>query len=96
MAEDVVNRVICDPIMTQEHEKLARMSTYIFSAVAVIIFVRWKWTGLTRWKSVFVMEAIGVLIAGYLLVRASHLGVSLVYQQGAGVYRTTQECEEFE
>jgi hypothetical protein len=106
-AEDVVNRLICDPTVTQAHSDLAYTATYVFTIATVISLSRSKLT----WKisrqlnqsrasmgARFIsLLQIGLLIFGsYNLVSAAHLGATLVYQQGAGVYHPSDDCKEFE
>jgi hypothetical protein len=37
-----------------------------------------------------------MLLGSFYLVYASHLGATLVYNQGAGVFKPGAECREFE
>lgn len=97
LADGIVARQICDPTILKEHELSAFKLAYLFSAAAsiylVILFTRLK----SMTKSIFnylsvILMAIGT---GYL-VYTSHLGASLVYEQGAGVNKPTANCNGFE
>ncbi len=92
-SEDVVNRVICDPTVTQAHEQWAEWAVWIASAALPIVL-----SGYFR-KARFPLRALAtmmlVFVAGAVLY-AGHLGATLVYQQGAAVYKPTPQCTEFE
>lgn len=92
-AEDVVNRVICDPTVTHDHESWAEWSVWSATvALPLLAFVgrsrRWFWLRALA-TALLVFSSGGVLYAG-------HLGASLVYQQGAAVYKPAPQCTEFE
>lgn len=106
VAEDVVNKIICDPTATNAHEATAWYTTYLFSFLASVFVLRdlliargkisfsalsdyQKWAIRLCWAALM----IGGLV---LLFRTGHSGAELVYQQGAGTYRASESCEEFE
>lgn len=95
-AEDVVNRVICDPTVTHEHEKWAEWAVWGASlAWPFLVFAR-----LRRKKGVplvyrGIVAAILIFVTGAVLY-AGHLGATLVYQQGAAVFKPAPQCAEFE
>ena len=92
IAEDVVNRVICDPTVTHEHEDLAFWTSLLASGAlafdVVAYFSKLRFFRALTWMA--------WIIGMVYLARASHLGASLVYQQGAAVYFPSPECKEFE
>lgn len=95
-AEGVVNRVICDPTVTQEHEKWAEWATWAATAALPIVLVaafRRK-QGLPF--AARLVAASLLLFATGSILWAGHLGASLVYQQGAAVYKPGPQCTEFE
>ncbi|MBP9837348.1 MAG: hypothetical protein KBC84_01410 [Proteobacteria bacterium] len=94
MAEDVVNKLICDPTVTHEHEDLTRNSILIFSALSLFYLAKLKFS--LDNKIITLVETLLFIGGIYFLATGAHLGVTLVYQQGAAVYRTTPECKEFE
>lgn len=98
IAEDVVNRVICDPTVTQSHEEMSKLASLAFSgALAVDLFFAWfKRATLKIENAAMVVTAIAMAAGSLILIRTGHLGASLVYQQGAGVYHPSPECQEFE
>lgn len=102
IAEDIVNRVICDPTVTHDHEELAEWTAYGATFVALIELVLWRWNAFfeIRWskplKAVQAVTLLVLLASTVCLLRTGHLGTSLVYQQGAAVYHPTLECKEFE
>jgi len=91
-AEGIVNRVICDPTVTHEHEFWSLMTSYAFLAVALLALIR-------RYAlpGALISLAIAVVALGGsgALVWTGHLGASLVYQQGAAVYHPSPTCQEF-
>ena len=96
MAEDVVNRVICDPTVTHRHEDLARLSSLLFSAALILVLGEKAAARIFPERVLLWLQA-AICAAGLaLLIPTAHLGASLVYQQGAAVYRPSAECLEFE
>lgn len=99
-AEDVVNRVICDPTVTHDHEMWAEWSVWVASAVwpllAVAHFRRSSSNSYFRKPIVRSIVASALLFVSGSVLWAGHLGASLVYQQGAAVYKPGPQCTEFE
>jgi len=95
LAEDVVNKTICDPTVTQEHESFADWTTYLVTLAAVTDLAQLKLIG-ARWRWLSYASVLALLASMGLIAKTGHLGASLVYQQGAGVYHPTPECKEFE
>ncbi len=98
IAENFVNRKICDPTVTQNHEKFTLFSTYSFTVAILFDFLLWKYKRIPiQLARVFTIALILSLTTGTLLLaRGGHLGATLVYQQGAGVYQPSSNCKEFE
>ena len=102
IAEDVVNKVICDPTVTHDHEELADWTAYGATLVALIELALWRWNVFfeLKWPRLFnglrALSICVLLATTACLVRTAHLGSTLVYQQGAAVYHPTEECKEFE
>jgi hypothetical protein len=96
-AEEIVNRVLCDPTVTHDHGDWAYKTSYFFTAILILDLLAWRdliplsFISVTRYGIV-----IALVISLAILVRTAHLGASLVYQQGAGVYHPTAQCKEFE
>lgn len=91
-AEHIVNRVICDPTVTEEHEEWGLIATWIFTATALLAIGRNR---LTAQRVITTLIIIGSVCGSGALVYTGHLGATLVYQQGAAVYRPTPLCTEF-
>ena len=94
-ADGAVARTICDPIVLKDHEISAYTSSIIFSIAAFFLLVKdislvQKGEKLLR----FVVLA-GLLAGSGYLVHAGHLGATVVYQQGAGVYKPGPGCAGF-
>lgn len=97
MADGVVARKICDPTVLKDHEIAAFAMTYLFTAAAVIhILSRFSFIkSLLKAYSFYIAFVLMLIGSGYL-VYAGHLGATLVYQQGAGVYKHSVDCSEYE
>lgn len=97
LAENVVNRVVCDPTATHEHGDQGEWTAWIFTGAALFEAIRAGFEAKSReirWLAPFVLLL--ALIGSVSLLRTGHSGASLVYQQGAAVYHPTPECREFE
>jgi uncharacterized membrane protein len=96
MADGIVSRKICDPTVLKDHELAAETMTYLFTAAALIqIPLYFNVFGAKLQKiSPFIILTC-MLIGSAFLVRTGHLGASVVYQQGAGVYKHSVDCDEF-
>ncbi|MFD2531775.1 DUF2231 domain-containing protein [Gracilimonas halophila] len=99
LADAIVVHDLCDPTVLEAHEHAAFTLAYIFTLATLldlISFIPWKTLALLNhhikeWVVVIFLVA-GSIYLGY----TAHLGASLVYQQGAGVYEPTVGCTEFE
>lgn len=93
-AEDVVNRLICDPTVTHEHERWAEYTVWSSSFAWLVLSLARFFKSTPRWL-VSVALVVTVLSAGAVLY-TGHLGATLVYQQGAAVYKPGPQCSEYE
>ena len=94
-AYNVVVRTICDPPVLKDHLWWAQFSAYLFStATAADIASRiWK----DKIGRVLTPIVIVLLLGGAATISYSgHLGASVVYQQGGGVYQPSEDCGGFE
>jgi uncharacterized membrane protein len=97
IADGVVSRKICDPTILKEHEVAAETMTYVFTAAAVVqlsLYFSVLPLFLTRILPFVVLTC--MLAGSVFVVRTGHLGASVVYHQGGGVYKHTIDCDEFE
>lgn len=93
IADSVVSREICDPMVLETHETNAYIVAGIFSGASVLAFIN----RLRFWSKWFHIGLVTLLLVGSgFLAYTGHLGAQLVYQQGAGVYHPTDDCSEFE
>lgn len=95
LADAVVGRDLCDPLVLEQHERLSYGMTLLFSAGVLLdwIVLRLQPVRLAAWRSVLV----AIYIAGTgLLFYIGHLGGQLVYQQAAAVHVPSEDCREFE
>jgi len=95
MADGIVSRKICDPTVLKQHENLGLGVAYTFTAASFLLMVlRMNW--FEKFRNYIKILLIAVILAGGgLLAYTGHLGATLVYQQGAGVYQPSENCEEF-
>lgn len=97
LADGIVSRKICDPTILKDHQNLAYTTAWIFSFsfigdILIHLFSEKLQNRLWIFKSFLII----LLIAGTVfLTYTGHLGATLVYQQGAGVYSPTLDCNEF-
>jgi uncharacterized membrane protein len=93
LADEVVSRTLCDPLVLESHEKSGTLMAWLFVAVVLLDLGTQK---LPRWKKGFQAVAMLILLGGIPLVGyVGHLGGKLVYQQAAGVYHPSDDCSEF-
>lgn len=95
-AEDVVNRVICDPTVTQTHEQWAEWATWAASAALPLVAFAALRSQRVLPFGVRALVTCLLLFSSGSVLWAGHLGASLVYQQGAAVYKPGPQCTEFE
>ncbi|WP_017733588.1 DUF2231 domain-containing protein [Nafulsella turpanensis] len=96
MADGIVSRKICDPTVLKDHENSAYTSSIIFSialGLQIVLDLKW-WEKLKKIGKLAVVVLL-VVGSGYLMY-AGHLGATVVYQQGGGVYHPSGDCREFE
>lgn len=97
-AGSVVTRGLCDPTILKDHENFAYYAAYLFSAALVLEILRLSKNGILVNKS-FLLKILSVILltlGSAALTYVGHLGATLVYQQGAGVYQPSGDCAEFE
>ncbi|MFD2164239.1 DUF2231 domain-containing protein [Paradesertivirga mongoliensis] len=96
IADGAVARTICDPTILKDHENASYTMAYLFSAAAfinlILIFMKLQETFATFLK--YGMVLVMLTGSGYL-VYTSHVGATLVYQQGAGVHKPSADCKGF-
>lgn len=98
LADGIVSRKICDPTVLKEHENMAYTTAWLFTSAIFIDLLKISriefFFQRRRLLSIF---CILILTAGSgFLMYVGHLGATLVYQQGAGVYQPTGDCAEFQ
>lgn len=94
MADVVVVRKLCDPIVLETHEHFAFLLSYLFSTASVLDIL-WRHVPILKIKLIQIAVVAAMLAGSGFLSYAGHMGASLVYQQAAGVYIPSENCEEF-
>lgn len=96
LADDTISREICDPTILETHEFNSYIVAWLFTAASVLAIA--DMAGFLRKLQKWVFGAIValMLVGSGFLVYSGHLGAKLVYQQAAGVYQPSENCEEFE
>lgn len=85
-------RKICDPEPLQSHQWWSYVSMIIFT-IALLLRVIQRYFDPLILK---IIITILLLTGGATLLYTGHLGASVVYQQGAGTYKPSADCKEFE
>lgn len=94
-ADGIVSRKLCDPTVLKEHENMAYITTWIFTA-GFALDLALTYGLLNFKKNIFkFILVLGMLSGSILLGYAGHLGATLVYQQAAGVYTPSEDCLEY-
>ena len=94
-ADSAVARTICDSIVLKDHEISAYTSSIIFSIAAFFFLIKEIPFVKKGEKLLRALILIGLLVGSGYLVHAGHLGATIVYQQGAGVYKPGKDCAGF-
>lgn len=95
LADGIVSRQICDPTVLKDHENAAFTVSWLFTA-ASLLDVTTLVGSLKINKKVLKLAVLTLMLIGSgFLIYAGHLGATLVYQQGAGVYNPSGDCNEF-
>lgn len=96
LADGIVSRKICDPTILKDHEIAAQTMTYLFTAAVVLNFaLLFNILKSTLRQIVYGLVVLLMIAGSGYVVYTGHLGASLVYQQGAGVYNHSVDCDEY-
>ncbi|HYG01420.1 MAG TPA: DUF2231 domain-containing protein [Chryseosolibacter sp.] len=94
LADGVVARKICDPLILKDHEIAAQTSTYLFTAASFLSIIIFYSEFLNTFKKILVSILTVLMVGGCIyLALASHAGATLVYEQGAGVRDHEVDCK---
>ncbi len=94
LADAVVVRDLCDPVVLESHENMAYLLSTLFT-VASVLDILWRFIPKLKIVTIQVITVIVMVSGAAVLSYTGHLGASLVYQQAAGVYVPSESCEEF-
>lgn len=94
MADGIVSRQLCDPTVLKDHENLATITAWIFSA-ALLLDLLIKYLEKLKNKIFYIILVLLMLAGSGTLTYVGHLGAQLVYQQAAGVNVPSEDCSEF-
>lgn len=99
LADGIVSRRICDPTVLKDHENMAYLTGWIFSAALLLdllkpLLQKKLFSNKIKFLKVIliILLAAGVVALSY----TGHLGATLVYQQAAGVHVPSGDCSEFQ
>lgn len=101
LADNVVGREVCDPLVLEDHERFAYITAYIFTLVT-LIEVALKWSNgffsiRKKIKKLLSIVSLLLVLGGAASIAyVGHLGAKLVYQQAAAVHQPSEDCSEFE
>ena len=96
LADAGVSRNICDPTVLKAHENAAYTAAYIFTTALLFDVFSYFNLLVLGPKISFIITVVLLVTGSYFLIQTGHKGAQLVYQQGAGVYRPSESCSEFE
>ncbi|MDT0687620.1 DUF2231 domain-containing protein [Autumnicola psychrophila] len=96
LADGIVSRKLCDPTILKDHENMAYLSAYIFSGSLLVDLAAYFKISFFRKLIVQFVLVLGLAAGTGVLMYVGHLGVTLVYQQAAGVNIPSGNCAEFE
>jgi uncharacterized membrane protein len=97
LADGIVSRKICDPTVLKDHEIAANTTALLFTSASLLSILYYLRVVNGKLQTIASFTALIIMLIGCgFLIKASHLGATLVYQQGAGVYNHTQDCSEYE
>ena len=97
VADGIVARKICDPTVLKDHEILGETMTWIFTSAFLVNLAFLTDIVRTPWRKLLVYLTFLLMLTGTgYLVYTSHLGATLVYDQGAGVRNHSVDCSEYE
>ncbi len=95
-SEDIVNRVICDPTVTADHENWSEWAVWSASTALPLVVIASLRRGIAKMFLFRALCASLLVFASAAVLYTGHLGASLVYQQGAAVYKPGPQCAEFD
>jgi len=95
MADGAVARQLCDPTILKIHDNSAHTVSWLFSIASALVIVDFTGLGGKMQRAARLAIVLLMLTGSGFLVRTGHLGATLVYQQAAGVYIPSEDCEEF-
>ncbi len=97
MADSIVGRELCDPLVLNTHEQFAIGVSGLFSAAWILDRIAlWRLKSPKVNKLLSLGIAILFLAGSGLILYVGHLGGKLVFQQSAAVHTPTEDCAEFE
>lgn len=95
LADGIVSRQICDPTVLKDHENAAYAVSWIFTGASLVDLAALVKSIKVNKKILRIIAMTLMFIGSGLLIYTGHLGATLVYQQGAGVYKPSGDCLEF-
>ncbi len=87
-------RRICDPFVLKDHLYWANVTSFVFSG-ATIADIAHKFAAVNAKKWLIISSVILMVAGSVALAYTSHLGASLVYEQGAGVHAPASDCSNY-
>lgn len=93
LADGIVSRELCDPTILKDHENFAYYTAYLYSAASLVLLLKnYYWRDS---KFIQILLLLTTLIGASCMVYVGHLGASLVYEQAAGVFVPSPDCQGF-
>jgi uncharacterized membrane protein len=95
LADGIVSKTLCDPTVLKTHENFAYYLALLLTGISILEIARIVFV-LPYKKALNFILSLGLILSCVGVGYVGHLGAELVYQQGAGVYTPSEDCEEFE
>lgn len=96
LADGAVSRQLCDPTVLKNHENMGYYTAWLFTVSTGLELLKFSKKIVIRRKGLIKITILLLMALGTgTLFYSGHLGASLVYQQGAGVYKPGGDCAEF-
>ncbi|WP_299702994.1 DUF2231 domain-containing protein [uncultured Pontibacter sp.] len=92
MAEGIVARKICDPILLKRHETASLNMAWLFTAAVALQLLLSVNLIKVYLKALRLLTLLLMLIGSGYLIYSSHLGAQVVYEQAGGVNIPTSDC----
>lgn len=93
LAYNIEVRKLCDPKILQQHQTWSYASLFIYTGALLFLIAGMYYEKLA--EKINILLIIFHLSGLTCLMYAGHLGASVVYEQGAAVYKPKEDCSDY-